>query len=46
MNEALKKFHDEFCPNISYDDPKLTVMLIEKIQELKGEKNNDETLSL
>ena len=40
MNDALKKFHDEFCPDLSYDDPKLTSLLIEKINELKGREDN------
>ncbi len=38
MNDALKEFHDIFCPELSFDDPKLTFLLIEKINELKGEK--------
>jgi hypothetical protein len=35
MNDALIRFHDEYCPELSYDDPKLTFLLIEKINELK-----------
>jgi len=34
-SDALIRFHDEFCPELSYDDPKLTFLLIEKINELK-----------
>jgi len=37
MNDALVRFHDEFCPELSYDDPKLTMLLIEKILEWKKE---------
>ena len=37
MNNALKKFHDHFCPEMSYDDPKLTFLIIEEINKLKKE---------
>ena len=43
-NDALIRFHDEFCPELSYDDPKLTFLLIEKINELK-ELNKEECVN-
>ncbi len=38
-DSSLVKFRDENCPDISYDDPQLFYLLLEKIIELKGEKN-------
>jgi hypothetical protein len=34
-NDALKSFRSEFCPDLSFDDPKLTFLLIKKINEIK-----------
>lgn len=32
-NEALKRFHDSQCPLLSYDDPELFYLLLEKLKE-------------
>jgi len=37
-NNALKLFHDKFCPNLSYDDPKIFYKLLEEIKKLKEKK--------
>jgi hypothetical protein len=33
-SDTLKRFHDEFCQELSYDDPKLTFLLIERINKM------------
>jgi hypothetical protein len=39
ISDALKRFHDEFCRELSYDDPKLTFLLIEKVNEMRKESD-------
>lgn len=36
-SELLKEFKKETCPDVSFDDPKLTAKLIESISKLKQE---------
>jgi len=38
MNDALKKFQKTVCPDIPFDDPKLTQRLLEEISKLKEGK--------
>ena len=37
MNDALKKFHAENCPELLIDSPELTNQLIVEIEKLKKE---------
>ena len=40
MNDALLKFQREVCPELSIDDPRLTVRLIDEISKLKKDMSS------
>jgi hypothetical protein len=37
-NDSLKKFRDNFCPDLSFDDERLFYRLVEEMAKLKEEK--------